>query len=169
MANFDGELDAFFQGPWQKLLEGVPEEWSWDRKACWLLWTMGSHYDAETPWHWQDVIERVVKDMSRLQTEAKSLEGQRETVLAGLWAARIKERFGLTASVVKAEFMTEVCIYFPGKGWDSVKMNKLSVIVLSPNRNPNRYEAERMALDNTVAAFDNVDALLSALEGVVNG
>lgn len=49
---------------WQKLLDAVEipgmDNPSWDRRAAYLLWVMGGHYDAETPWHWRDVMRQVV-------------------------------------------------------------------------------------------------------------
>lgn len=46
---------------WSRLLEAVPYDMSWDRKAAWLLWTLGNHYDAETPWQWQEVLTSVLR------------------------------------------------------------------------------------------------------------
>jgi hypothetical protein len=146
----------FYHGEWQDMLEAieVPDmpECSWDRKAAYMFWAGEGRKDLF---------------MSRLQIKAKVLEGEREERLAGIWAEKVKERFGLIATVHKAEFMTELSIAFPGKGWDSGKTFHLFVIVLAPDRKPNKYEAERMALDTSVAAFDNVDALLEALSGVI--
>jgi hypothetical protein len=49
---------------WQKLLDAVEipgmDNPTWDRRAAYLLWIMGGHYDAETPWHWRDVMRQVV-------------------------------------------------------------------------------------------------------------
>jgi hypothetical protein len=46
---------------WQRLLDMVPFDMSWDRKAAWLLWTLGQHYDGETPWQWQEVLASVCR------------------------------------------------------------------------------------------------------------
>lgn len=61
----DPEFKAFFHGEWKELMDavtvpGLPYA-SWDRKAAYLLWVMGAHYDAETPWHWRDVLRSVFK------------------------------------------------------------------------------------------------------------
>lgn len=61
----DPAFVKFFAGDWQTLLETVTiPGWqgpvSWDRRAAYLLWTLGSHYDAETPWHWLEVLKQVV-------------------------------------------------------------------------------------------------------------
>lgn len=145
----------FFHGEWQRLLEAIEVPYmadcSWDRKAAYLYWNKG-------------------EDMSRLQNKSKVLEGEREQRLAELWAGKISDRFGsgiAQLEVIKEEFMTKLRIGFPGKGWDSGKVFNLFVIVLSPGRKPNRYEAEAMALDKSIASFDNVEALLEALSGVV--
>lgn len=61
----DPEFAEFFAGEWQRLLEAVVipgmDGPSWDRRAAYLLWTMGGYYDAETPWHWRDVMKHAVK------------------------------------------------------------------------------------------------------------
>lgn len=45
----DPEFTAFFAGPWQELLkscvvEGTDGRVSWDRRAAYLLWTLGGLY-----------------------------------------------------------------------------------------------------------------------------
>jgi hypothetical protein len=61
----DPDFVAFFNGDWQRLLETVQipgmNEPSWDRRAAYLLWIMGGHYDAETPWHWLDVMKHATR------------------------------------------------------------------------------------------------------------
>lgn len=60
----DPAFKAFFAGEWKRLMDTVEvpgmKYASWDRKAAYLLWVLGGHYDAETPWHWLDVMRHAV-------------------------------------------------------------------------------------------------------------
>lgn len=85
MTQPDPDFVAFFAGDWQRLLEGVEipgmTEPSWDRRAAYLLWVMGSHYDAETPWYWRDVMLSVIlKEASTPKPLAEVLTVHREDI-----------------------------------------------------------------------------------------
>lgn len=59
------DFNRFFATTWQDLLTrtevpGFTGQVSWDRRAAYLLWCMGTHFDAETPWNWLDVLEGYV-------------------------------------------------------------------------------------------------------------
>lgn len=153
------EFLRFYHGEWQEMLEAVevPDmpDCSWDRKAAYLFWAGEGRKDLL---------------MSRLQIKAKVVEGEREVRLAEQWAAAVSNRFGgkvASLQIVKDDFMTKLVVGLPGKGWNSGKVFPLTVIVMAKDRKPNKYEAEAMALDKSIAAFDNVEDMLEALSGVV--
>jgi hypothetical protein len=66
MTGPDPDFLAFFAGDWQQLLKAVEipgmNEPSWDRRAAYLLWCMGSHYVADTDngYAWVDVLMGLV-------------------------------------------------------------------------------------------------------------
>lgn len=94
MTEPDPDFLEFFAGEWQELLRsveipgmtnGTP---SWDRRAAYLLWIMGGHYDAETPWYWRDVMRSVVlKESTKPKPLAEVLTVHKEDTTQFPYAA----------------------------------------------------------------------------------
>lgn len=92
----DPDFTAFFAGPWQKLLKdvvipGTDGKVSWDRRAAYLLWLMGSYYDAETPWHWLDVMKHAVRPVVDVTLAARNVMERYPKLMGHLHAAELFE------------------------------------------------------------------------------